>query len=245
MVKYLITLAGAFCLLLCYGGCANIAVLRVQEIKALESHVDSLCAELAALQQKMMEEEKKQNELLRLMRADQQVHFAEIERNVQALAGNISESQDRLSQIDEKTREIKKRWEQQARADSLAEATRSSEMENLFKIAYNDFVAGRYDMAFNGFKDLAEKFPDSKYAEQALYWSGECYYVQKKYSDAESIYKEYLKKYKNGEKICVALYKLGLVYEKTHKKKARTIVWNKLLKQCPDSEEAQAVKSKL
>lgn len=244
-MKYLITLLGIFGLLLFYSGCANIAVLRVQEIKALETHVDSLFNEVHALQQKMIEEEKKQNELLRLLRADQQVHFTEIERNVQALAGNISESQDRLSQIDEKTREIKKRWEQQARSDSIAEVNKSAEIENLFKIAYNDFVAGRYEISFNGFKDLIDKFPESKYAEQALYWSGECFYVRKKYEKAEKAYKEYLKKYKEGEKICVTLYKLGLVYEKTKKKKSRTIVWNKLLKQCPTSEEAQAVKSKL
>jgi TolA-binding protein len=244
-VKYLIALFGISAFLLMYSGCANITVLRVQEIKALEAHVDSLFKELHALQQKMMEEEKKQNEMLRLLRADQQVHFTEIERNVQALAGNVSESQDRLSKIDEKTREIKKRWEERARTDSVADANMSAEMENLFKIAYNDFIAGRYDVSFNGFQDLMIKFPDSQFAEQALYWSAECYYVQKKYEEAEKVYKEYLKKYKEGEKICVTLYKLGLVYDKRRKKKSRKIVWNKLLKQCPDSDEAKAVKRKM
>lgn len=226
-------------------GCANVAVLRVQEIKAMEAHMDTLFHEVKSLQQKVLDNEKKQDEMLRLIRADQQLHFAEIERRVTALADNLSESYDRLSDIDEKTREIKKRWEDRARVDSMSQANVSSEMENLFKIAYNDFLAGRYDIAFNGFNDLISQFPESKKAEEAFYWIAECKYVQKKLSEAEAGYKEYIKKYKNGEKICVALYKLGLVYEKMKKRKASRIVWKKLSDQCPDSDEARLVRGKM
>jgi TolA-binding protein len=44
--------------------------------------------------------------------------------------------------------------------------------------------------------------------------------------------------------MCVSLYKLGLVYDKQNKAKAQSMVWKKLLEQCPDSDEAKVAKSR-
>lgn len=232
-------------LLLFYSGCANITLLRIEELKQVQAHVDSLKIEMTALQEKIIKEQKQQSEMLRLIRADQQVSFAEFERNLSALAGNISESQDRLSQIDKKTLEIKKRWEERAREDSLSEASKTAEIENLFEIALNDFTTGRYEIALNGFGDLIDKYPDSQQAEESYYWGAECFYVRKKYSEAAKRYKQYIKDFSNGSKICVALFKLGLIYEKKNQKKASKMVWTKLISQCPDSEEAQAAQARM
>lgn len=232
-------------LLLIQSSCTNITLLRTKELREVQSHVDSLKFEMAALQEKIIREQKQQSEMLRLIRADQQVRFEEFDRRLAALAGNISESQDRLSQIDRKTLEIKKRWEEKAREDSLAQAAIDAEIENLYEIALSDFTAGRYDVAISGFKDLISRYPESLQAQESYYWLPECSYIQKKYSNAVEGYKNYIKNYANGSKICVALYKLGLVYEKLNKKKSSELVWNKLITQCPDSEEAEAAKARM
>lgn len=232
-------------LLLIQSSCTNITLLRTQELREVQSHVDSLKAEMAALQEEIIKEQKQQSEMLRLIRADQQVRFEEFDRRLAALAGNISESQDRLSQIDRKTLEIKKRWEEKAREDSLTQYAVDAEIENLYKIALSDFTAGRYDVAMSGFKDLINKFPESQQAKESHYWLPECNYVQKKYKDAAEGYKNYIKNFNNGSKVCVALYKLGLIYEKMKKKKSCDMVWNKLITQCPDSEEAEAAKARM
>lgn len=225
--------------------CTNITLLRTQELREVQSHIDSLKAEMAALQESIINEQKQQSEMLRLIRADQQIRFAEFERRLAALAGNISESQDRLSKIDRKTLEIKKRWEERAREDSLSNAAEEAEIENLYEIALNDFTAGRYEISMSGFQDLINKFPESHQAQEAHYWLPECYYVQGKYEDASEGYKNYIKNYTNGSKVCVALYKLGLIYEKKKKRKACKMVWTKLINQCPDSEEAEAAKARM
>lgn len=226
-------------------GCTSITLLRIEELKQVQHHIDSLKVELTQLQEKMIHEQESQNEILRLIRADQQLRFGEFDKRLSSLEGILYESQDRLSQIDKKTLEIKNRWEEQAREDSLSKASKNVEINNLFEIAQNDFSAGRYEIALNGFKDLLIKFPESPRAEESEYWIADCYYARNNYDEAVKRYKEYIKKYSNGIKICVALYKLGLIYDKSNQTKASNMVWSKLISQCPDSEEAQSAKAKM
>jgi tol-pal system protein YbgF len=220
-------------------------MLRTEELRQVQAHVDSLKAELGGLQNEIREEQKRQSELLRLIRADQQVRFGQVEKEVSSLTSSIYDSQEKLAAISDQTHEIKKRWDEKAVADSLAVSARSAEIDNLFEIAHGDFMAGRYDVALSGFEDMIQRFPDHPMAEAAFYWKAECYYAQKAYDYAEQSFMTYIKNYPTGKKICVALFKLGLVYENQKKKKARTMVWQKLLTQCPDSEEAAAVKARM
>jgi TolA-binding protein len=74
------------------------------------------------------------------------------------------------------------------------------------------------------------------------YWTGECLYAKKEYSEAENVLLLYIKNFPHGTKACVALYKLGLCYDKMDKEKSRELVWEKLLDKCPDTQEAQIVK---
>jgi len=220
-------------------------MLRTEELRQVQARVDSLNTELVRLQNEIYNEQKRQGELLRLMRADQQVRFSQVEKEVASLSSSINDSQDKLTRISEQTQEIRKRWDEKAMADSQAVTARNAEIDNLFEIAHSDFMAGRYDVALSGFKDMIDRFPDHPMAEAAFYWTGECYYARKLYDEAEGAFMLYIKNYPAGKKLCGALFKLGLVYENAKKTKARTMVWQKLLQQCPDSEEATAVKARM
>jgi len=181
--------------------------------------------------------------MLRLLRADQQVRFGEIDRKVSSIDGNMSESQMRLSKIDEKTAEFQKRLEARIASDSAANNSRIAEINKLLQIAMSDFNAGRYEIATSGFNDLISRFPDASQAQEALYWVAECFYARKLFPDAEKTYIQYVKQFPTGEKVCVSLYKLGMSYEKQQKTKSRDVVWKKLAEQCPDSQEMQVIKS--
>ncbi|MBN1601524.1 MAG: tetratricopeptide repeat protein [Chitinispirillaceae bacterium] len=228
-----------------FTGCSNVTMLRTKELKLVKESVDSLHSELTSMQGRMMKEQKTHTELLRLMRADQQVRFNEIDRKVSAIEGNLSDNQYRLSKIDEKTAEFQKKFEAKIIFDSLAGNVRTAEIENLFQISMNDFNAGRYDIALSGFQDLIKKYPDAAVAQDAEYYIAECNYAKKSYNNAESAYMGYIKKYPQGSKMCVALFKLGLVYDKQGKPKSQKMVWKKLLEQCPDSDEAKVARSRV
>jgi tol-pal system protein YbgF len=226
-------------------GCSNVTMLRTKELKLVKESVDSLHSELTSMQKKLYDEQKAHSEMLRLMRADQQVRFNEIDRKVSAIEGNLTDNQYRLTKIDEKAAEFQKKFEAKIINDSIAGNTRTAEIEKLFQISMNDFNAGRYDIALSGFQDLMTKYPDAVLAQDAEYWLAECYYAKKTYNDAEASYMGYIKKYPQGSKMCIALYKLGLVYDKQGKPKSQTMVWKKLLEQCPDSDEAKVAKSRV
>jgi tol-pal system protein YbgF len=108
----------------------------------------------------------------------------------------------------------------------------------------SDFNAGRYDLAVSGFRDFAKQFPEAPQTIDAEYWIAEAYYAKKEYDTAEKEYMDFVKKYPDGGKYCVAVYKLGLVYENQDKTKRRDFAWKNLLDRCPDSPEAQVVKGR-
>jgi TolA-binding protein len=242
--RYLLT--GCCAAALLFGsGCTNMTMLRTQELRAVQAHVDSLRTEIVTLQNKLYEEQKTQSEIIRLMRADQQLRFGELDRKVTDMTSNLSESQTRLSKIDEQTSEFKKKLDAKLVSDSVSQNSRNAEIEKLFQIAMSDFNAGRYDISQNGFKDLFSQFPESPLAVEAEYWIAECSYAKRDWPSAEQDFITYVKKHPDGPKFCVSLYKLGLAYDKQNKTKSKNMVWKKAIEQCPDSPEIQAIKTRM
>jgi tol-pal system protein YbgF len=244
MVKK-IAVAGMVVSAFSFMGCSSITLLRIQELKQVEAHVDSLKAELTERQALLEKEQKSQNELLRLIRADMQVRFEELGQKFTTLEGSISESKYRLTQIDKKTQEIQEQWKAKTAADSTAASQKKAQVEKLYQIAYGDFMAGRFDLAANGFMDLVNQYPESPYTDEATYWYAECFFGKKEYEKAEQLYSDYLRKYREGKKVCASLYKLGLVFETRKQMEKRKMAWQKLQTNCPDSQEAATVKERL
>ena len=239
-----------------FSGCSKITYkthrLVLQELNdridslntELTERQNQMSAELLAEQKKLMEEQQTSTEMLRLLRADQQMRFGEIDRKVSAIENNVSESQSRLSKLDRQTAEVGRQLSQKLANDEEAANQRKLQLEKLFEIAMSDFNAGRYDLAVSGFRDFAKQFPEAPQTIDAEYWIAEAYYAKKEYDTAEKEYMDFVKKYPDGGKYCVAVYKLGLVYENQDKTKRRDLVWKNLLDRCPDSPEAQVVKGR-
>lgn len=225
--------------------CSNMTMLRTRELRAVQSRVDSLRTEMVTIQKAMQEEQKAQSEIIRQIRAYQQSRLDALNQKVTAITTNLSENQFRLSKIDEQTTKFQKKLEAKLSADSMINNSRNAEIEKLFQIAMSDFNAGRYNIATNGFKDLFIQFPESPFASEAEYWVAECHYAKRAYNEAERDYINYVKKYPEGSKLCVSLYKLGLAYEKQKKYKSKKMVWKKALVQCPDSDEIQVIRAQM
>jgi tol-pal system protein YbgF len=257
MLKKSILVCCSAALMLCLSnGCSSLTILRVRELKAVQAHVDSLKTDLdtklALLNSNLnsgiatiAQEQKNQTELLRLIRADQQVSFESIEQKVLAVQENLSENKSSLSQIASKTQEIQEQWKAKTAADSLSEIQKQAQIQKLYEIAYGDFSAGRFDLAANGFADFIKKFPDALQLDEAAYWNAECYFNKKDYDKAEQLYSDYLRVYREGKKTCAALYKLGLIFETRKQLEKRKIVWEKLIATCPDADEAALAKNRL
>ncbi|KMQ52604.1 Tol-pal system protein YbgF [Chitinispirillum alkaliphilum] len=224
-------------------GCTHLTVLRTEELREVQTRVDSLHDNLTTLQRQLLEEQKANSEMIRLLRADQQVRFNEVERRVSGIEISISENLMRLAQIDQKTTEFSRRLEEKLAFEASEEMVRRREIEKLFEIAMSDFTAARYDLAISGFEDIKALFPESEEAIKSQYWIAESYYAKRDFETAERVYLEFIRSHPERTEICVALYKLGLSYERQEKMKSREMVWRKLIKQCPESQEAQMVQN--
>ena len=55
-----------------------------------------------------------------------------------------------------------------------------------------------------------KRYPDHPYADNALYWRGECYYAEGKYEQAANQFRELTRRYPAGNKVPDALLKLGM-----------------------------------
>lgn len=63
------------------------------------------------------------------------------------------------------------------------------------------------------FDSFQKKYADSSFADNALYWMGECYFSSRDYKLAISEYQKLIKLYPNENKVADALYRLGLCYK--------------------------------
>ena len=181
-MKKSIFACAALLLLLILQSCSSITVLRTREIAAVQ---DTLKIQIASLDKKISDQQQQQNELLRLIRADQQVRFSELEQRFTELGSNLSENQYRLSKIYENTSDVQKQLEAKLAADSTAAKTQKSEIEKLFQIASDDFNAGRFDIARSGFQDIATRFSEALQGQESQFWWGSAS-MQKKITITQS-----------------------------------------------------------
>jgi chromosome segregation ATPase len=113
-----------------FSGCSYITVLRTKEMKAQS---DTLSMRIDSLNHEILAKQATQDELLRLIRADLQIRFNELEKRIGDLASGLSESQYRLSRLDEKTADFQKQFQAKLAAESLAVVSKNEETLKLFR----------------------------------------------------------------------------------------------------------------
>lgn len=84
--------------------------------------------------------------------------------------------------------------------------------ESLYRKAYDLFSSTRYNQAILLFARILREFPRHPLADNALYWTGECYYKMGEVERALSAFKEVLTRYPTGNKVADAKIKIALIY---------------------------------
>ncbi len=68
---------------------------------------------------------------------------------------------------------------------------------------------GQYDRAIDAFQKFLVVFPASQLADNAQYWLGEAYYVNKAFPEALVAFQRVVEKYPQSRKIPDAMLKIG------------------------------------
>ena len=91
--------------------------------------------------------------------------------------------------------------------------------------ALANYRAGKHQQAAKQFETFVVDFPAHPYADNALYWCGECFYAQKLYNEALRRFRRVVEEHPNGNKAPAALLKMGFCYDKLEQKQdARSVL---------------------
>ncbi len=117
--------------------------------------------------------------------------------------------------------------------------------EQEYKKAFQLFSSGKYEESRKAFEEFLNKYPDTKLAGNAQFWIGECYYKEKKFQKAIDAYQTVLDKYPNGNKVKDSLLKQGMAFARIGDTTAARILFSRLIKNFPDSNQAMIAKKKM
>jgi tol-pal system protein YbgF len=93
-----------------------------------------------------------------------------------------------------------------AGADSSAPG---SDDKAAYQTAFNFLKDSQYDRAIAAFQKFLATYPDSPLADNAQYWLGEAYYVNKSFPEAQAAFERVIEKYPQTRKRADALLKIG------------------------------------
>jgi tol-pal system protein YbgF len=94
-----------------------------------------------------------------------------------------------------------------------------------YKAAYALYLKGKTKAAAAKFSAFARHYPKHDYADNALFWLGQCLYRQGLYRKALWVFRKVVKRYPSGNKAPDSLLKIGLTYVKLGRKgRARRIL---------------------
>jgi tol-pal system protein YbgF len=117
--------------------------------------------------------------------------------------------------------------------------------DEAYKKSYDLYSKGNIEGAQKEFKRFLEAYPKSKYAENAHFWLGECYFSQKKYEDAILEFDEVIKKYPKGNKIPDALYRQGMAFLEMKDTTNAKLILKEVVRRFPQSDQANRARKKL
>lgn len=115
----------------------------------------------------------------------------------------------------------------------------------VYNMAHSDYLKGNYSLAIDGFKIYLEQFPDSPYADNALYWIGECYFSQREFNSSIEHFKQLVLDYPQGDKVPAAYLKRGISLMELENKEEALSVFRLLISKFPLEEETRIAQEKI
>jgi tol-pal system protein YbgF len=116
---------------------------------------------------------------------------------------------------------------------------------SVYQAAFGLLKDGQYDRAIQAFQEFLYNYPGSSLVDNAQYWMGEAYYVNRAYPEAQSAFQRVIDKYPQSRKIPDALLKIGYCrYEMKLWEPAKAAL-EQVISQYPDAPAAKLAQERL
>jgi tol-pal system protein YbgF len=116
---------------------------------------------------------------------------------------------------------------------------------DLYNSALNDYQAGRYDLALNGFREYLRLYPDGASPDNAQFWIGKIYLDQRQNEPAIRELERLLADYPETDKAAQATFYLGNAYRATGNEERAREYYRQVIERYPTSQESQLARREL
>jgi tol-pal system protein YbgF len=175
---------------------------------------------------------------LEALRGDVRAMHNDVDQLSNSLESSRKQQRDMYADLDQRLKNLEARGSAAAAASAApaagaasapapaaAGATDSGEDKSSYQAAFNLLKDGQYDRAIVAFQKFLATYSDSSLADNAQYWLGEAYYVNRAYPDAEAAFQRVVDKYPQSRKLGDALLKIGFCrYELKQWQSAREVL---------------------
>jgi tol-pal system protein YbgF len=124
------------------------------------------------------------------------------------------------------------------RTDRDTPGERASDAGSEYRAAVDLLKSGKHDEAIAALRAFIQHYPHHDYADNAQYWLGEAFYVQKDYTRALVEFRATIEQYPRGNKVPDALLKVGYCYQALGQTQKARAVLEQVVTLYPKSEPA-------
>jgi len=114
-----------------------------------------------------------------------------------------------------------------------------------YQAAFDLLKDSKYDQATAAFQQFLATFPDSSLADNAQYWLGEAYYVNRNFTSALAAFQAVIDRYPQSRKLPDALLKIGYCDYELKQVDLATQVLTDVLTRFPDTPAGNLAKQRL
>lgn len=186
---------------------------------------------------------------LRKNQADLITKMSELGGHLESLNTQLESSQQRMSTLSQKMDDLQadlgRRMNVLSGQVTGTSAPAGSNPGDLYRLAYNDYQAGKFDLALVGFRNFLTQFPKSELAPQAQFYMGECEYARKNWSEAVQEYDQVLGRYPKSDFAPKALFKKGNALQQAGENQQARETFKSLVKEYPRHELAKSARDLL
>lgn len=184
---------------------------------------------------------------------------AALEREVAGLRGELEAAQHAARQASAEARGVASQGAGAGASPTRRPAPGAAASSELtaevrsYEEAFRLYRASDYEGAIDRFRSFLHTFPSSDYADNALFWLGECHFKLGDHEQAVLAFDDVVKRYPEGNKVPDALYRQGIALleigrksgqQSTYRPAARQI-FERLLVDYPDSERVAETRRQL
>ncbi|MFA5975983.1 MAG: tol-pal system protein YbgF [Elusimicrobiota bacterium] len=183
---------------------------------------------------------------MRKNQADLITKMTDLGGNLETLNSQLESSQQRMTMLSQKLDDLQadlsRRLSVLTGQVTGTTSAGSSNPGDVYRLAYNDYQAGKFDLAVVGFRNFMSQYPKSDLAPQAQFQIGECEFGRKNYMDAAREYDKVSTFFPKSDVVPKALYKKGVAYQQAGKKDEAAAAFRHLIKQYPHNDLSKSAK---